>query len=159
MSRYRLPATRGAPSGGPAIDTGGDTQRWPDIPHAASRWVRAVEAVIDLPHDPKTVLHWCESIGVGNTQLRVSCRAVGVTAKDSLDFARILRALVHRTRNGWSLHELLDVGDPRTLQRLVTKVGLNTSTVDISPADFLETQRIVRSSVVLDELRRVLVKK
>ena len=81
--------------------------------HAAARWAHAVVGILGAPTDPTTVAAWGRRIGVSNGALRGWCRAARVRGKASLDFARMLRAVVQAGKRGWDPQNLLDVVDDR----------------------------------------------
>lgn len=91
--------------------------------HAAARWARATVGILGAPTDPTTVAAWGRRIGVSTGALRAWCRAAGMRGKASLDFARMLRAVVHARERGWDPQNVLDVVDDRTLKKLLTQSG------------------------------------
>lgn len=94
-------------------------------PHALERWARAVHAVIEAPADTRTLRCWARLIGASETTLKSWCRRARCSPKDSLDFARVLRALAAAERGGSDQPiDFLDVADERTLHRLLVSSGL-----------------------------------
>lgn len=120
--------------------------------HAAARWARAAAGILGAPTDPTTVEAWGRGIGVSSGALRGWCRAAGVRAKPSLDFARMLRAVVQARERGWDPQNVLDVVDDRTLRRLLVLSGF-TAPVHTAwrptAEHFLEAQRFVREPMNL----------
>jgi len=117
------------------------------VVHAASRWAELVTRNVDCPVDPRTLSIWARFVGLSVPTLRSRCAAIGVGAKVSLDFSRLLRAIARSDRLGTDPLVELDVCDVRTLHRLlhalnisgpITRLEAPTLTV------FLETQRLVR---------------
>ena len=114
--------------------------------HAAQRWANAVFGVIDSETDPTTIAAWGHGVGAGRGTLRVWCRAAKVSAKASLDFARVLRAVVVARECGWDPQNLLDIVDERTLRKLLTRSGFEGSPNGRwrpTPESFLQHQRLI----------------
>ena len=125
------------------------------VPHAADRWAHAVTAILDCPFDPKTVAMWARTIGVSEGALRDWCRLARCRPKSSLDFARLLRAILQSQQYGWDPFNLLDVANERTMKNLLRRGGLSevmSSTLPVTPSGFLLMQRFVTDSVALKTL-------
>ncbi len=125
------------------------------VPHAADRWAQAVTGILDCPFDPKTVAMWAKTIGVSGGALRDWCRVARCRPKSSLDFARLLRAVVQSQEYGWDPFNLLDVANERTMKNLLRRGGLPdllSSNVPLTPRGFLLLQRFVTDSVALTTL-------
>src|SRR5262249_14649163 len=123
--------------------------------HAAERWARAVMAALHSPGDPRTLAAWGHSAGAARGTLRAWCRAAKVPAKSSLEFARLLRAVVRSQGRSWDPHNLLDVVDDRTMRRLLELGGLlDRGSGGPSPdcRSFMDRQRLVSDP---DALRAV----
>jgi hypothetical protein len=89
---------------------------------AASRWAQLIVRVAQADHDPRTIESWAAICNLSYATLRNRCRAAKVAAKNSLDLARMLRAIVQGNKFGCSPSLLLE-GDPRTIQRLHRLAG------------------------------------
>jgi hypothetical protein len=114
--------------------------------HAAERWANVVTAVVASPFDPRNLDGWARAARAGRGTLRSWCRAAGLSAKASLDFARLLRAVVRSQGQPWDPHNILDVVDPRTMRRLVERGGLAMVPPGSAPPtarEFLERQRLI----------------
>jgi ActR/RegA family two-component response regulator len=126
--------------------------------HAATRWAQVVIQAIDAPADPKTLHGWGRSVGVSHGAIRNWCRTAHIRPKRSLDFARLLRAVI-KQREGLRPEDLLDVVDLRTLAHLL-KMGQTSSNrpaeLPSEVEEFLQTQRWITSTSLLDEVRRQL---
>ena len=114
--------------------------------YAAERWARAVVAVIDSPDDPRTLEAWARVAAAGPGTLRSWCRAARIPTKASLDFARLLRAVVRSQGRAWEPQNTLDIVDDRTLTRLFERGGLRDARHRVlapTPESFLAGQRLV----------------
>ena len=125
------------------------------VPHATDRWAQAVTGILDCPFDPKTVAMWAKEIGVSEGALRDWCRVARCRPKSSLDFARLLRAIVQSQEYGWDPFNLLDVANERTMKNLLRRGGLPdllSPNVPLTPLGFLLAQRFVTDNVALNSL-------
>jgi hypothetical protein len=122
-------------------------------PHAAQRLARCLVAAVTASRDPRTFLMWARDVGVGSTQLRGYCRLVKVAPKQGLDFARLLRVAVQRSPSGYSIEDLLDIADARTLRSLLMRAGLSHARFPTTGAAFINQQVLIQDGVLLAELR------
>ena len=109
-------------------------------------------AVVDSPDDPRTLAAWGRMAAAGRGTLRSWCRAAQVPAKASLDFARLLRAIVQSQGAPWDPQNTLDIVDQRTLKRLFDRGGLpdgDAPTMPPSCEHFLSRQRLVSQAAAL----------
>ena len=90
---------------------------------------------------------WARPIGLSTSALRCVCRAADCPPKDSLDFGRLLRAVVRGRRARYrDIKNILDARDPRTLVRLVF-VTLD----EVAPPPWLDaTDRAAFGPIVRD---------
>jgi hypothetical protein len=91
----------------------------------ADEWANAVVAVVSAPRDPRTIDEWAHEVGASRTKLQSLCRAVGLSSKQSLELARLLRAFHLAPILGWRPTDLLDVREPRTWARLLARWRLD----------------------------------
>lgn len=125
------------------------------VPHAADRWAKAVAGIIDCPFDPRTVAMWGKAIGVSEGTLRDWCRVAHCRPKSSLDFARLLRAIVQSQERDWDPFNLLDVANERTMRNLLHRGGLSdllSTNLPFTPEGFLVKQRFVTNVIALKAL-------
>jgi hypothetical protein len=116
------------------------------VRHAAARWAQSVIAVLDCPFDPRTVAMWAHAIGVSEGALKDRCRAARCRPKGSLDFARLLRAVVRSQEHGWDPFNLLDIVNERTMRNLMSRGGvpdLLSPDTRLSPRGFILKQHFV----------------
>jgi len=115
--------------------------------YAAERWAQAVIGIIDVPIDPKTLGAWGKIVGASRGTLRAWCKAAHLGAKASLDFARLLRAVMQsRGHPSWDLQNLLDIVDERTVRHLLYRAGLSDVHpygTPLDPDTFLTRQRLI----------------
>jgi len=91
---------------------------------AAEEWARLVLRASESPHDVRTLDDWARTVGLSPSSLRERCRVLGVTAHDARDLARVLRARLRAHAAIDDPAALLQVGDERTLRRLLARAGL-----------------------------------
>lgn len=128
-----------------------------DAGPAACRWAKAVMTVARSEVDVSTVVAWARKHGVGHGTLKSWCAAAHVRAKDSLNFARALRVVLHYSGQALDVYALLDVVDPRTARRLIERGGVSTgdNTVPDVPT-FLRRQQFITASALLRAVRALL---
>lgn len=127
------------------------------VEYAACRWARAVVVVAPLAEDVPTLPQWARAAHSSVGALRALCRAAHVSAKPSLDFARVLRAVLQgRQLEDWDPANLLDVRHERTLARLVRESGLRDAARQRrapAVAEFLGSQAFVTVAANLRAVR------
>src|SRR5262245_9993070 len=89
------------------------------VSHAAGRLARALPTAVASPSDLRALAAWGQCVGISRGALRVWCATAHVSARSTLDFVRLLRAVCLSQQRGWDLFGLLDVTDRRTLVRLL----------------------------------------
>jgi hypothetical protein len=75
--------------------------------------------------------------------------------KSSLDFARLLRAVIRSSASGWDLSEFLNTGDPRTACRILQRAGI-VHAQRLTLEQILQKQRLIGDVLALLEIRRAL---
>jgi hypothetical protein len=108
--------------------------------------------VLDCPFDPKTVALWAQAIGVSEGALRDRCRAARCRPKRSLDFARLLRAVVQSQQHGWDPFNLLDIVNERTMKNLMSRGGVTdllSPNTSLTPRGFLLKQHFVTNATAI----------
>ena len=119
--------------------------------YASERWLRLVGVVLTVDADLRTVNAWGREAGVSPAALRARCRAVGVTAKRSLEFARILRIIIRHPNREQSAFEVLDVVDKRTMGRLLRTAGIESLDTVHWPslAEYVDNQAFIRDPLLV----------
>ena len=124
------------------------------------RWVHLMVEVVDAEADPETLADWALLINMGVGTLREACRAAGVSAKKSLDLARVLRAVVRLQGRPWGPEAVLNCHDPRTLRALLSRTGYTNGGDSLTPDEFLDRQIVLPNDRChLFALRQALTRK
>ncbi len=127
--------------------------------HATERWARLIVAVVKSPHDPKTLDAWAHVVGASRGTVRSWCYAARLSPKASLDFGRLLRAVVSSQGGRWDLQELLDIINERTAKSLLARAGFpDVGLQGYAPAVdvFFERQRLVHRPAGVHLVRALL---
>jgi FixJ family two-component response regulator len=127
--------------------------------HAAARWACAVVRAVRNSTDPKTIREWSKCAGASSGTLRNWCHTASLPAKRSLDFARVLRAVIRHGITGESPENLLNVVDSRTLIKLLSLgrgSGQATTSLPVDIDEFFRTQCWIKDSTAIAEVRREL---
>jgi len=87
------------------------------------------------------------------------CQVAGVTAKDSLDLARLLRGAEFSHERPRNPFDVFDIVDPRTFTRLLIRADLSAMPRLPPPLALLTAQKLVTEPLLLDALRDALTEK
>jgi DNA-binding NarL/FixJ family response regulator len=117
--------------------------------HALARWADVVVRLTDSQHDPRTLAEWGRAIAVSTGALRNWCRTAGISARRSLAFARVLRAVVTQSRTTAAPGDLLNVVDRRTLEKLLRAAGGVGMSLPKDVSQFLLRQEFVKNSAAI----------
>jgi len=112
----------------------------PDVSH---RWGALVLRGCEDDADIRTISDWAERACVSASALREVCRLVRVEARDAHDLARMLNALLRAHRHGVGIQSMLDVGDQRTLDRLMQGAGLREEATLVSASVLVRRQQFI----------------
>jgi hypothetical protein len=112
------------------------------VAYAARRWARIVAAVRLLSEDPRTLEGWSRAVGVSRGALKMWCQVAGVTAKDSLDLARLLRGAEFSHERPRNPFDVFDIVDPRTFTRLLIRADLSAMPRLPPPLALLTAQKL-----------------
>lgn len=107
------------------------------------RWTKLVVDVIDAEADVATLAEWAQRVHMSVGTLREACRAAGIRPKRSLDFARVLRAVVQMRGHPWMPEAVLNCRDPRTLRALLFHTGCRDGRDTLTLDEFLAHQTVV----------------
>jgi hypothetical protein len=126
---------------------------------ASLRWAQIVVATVHLRSDVRTLDDWATAVGKSRGALKSWCAAAGVSAKTSLDFARLLRTVVQYPGREWNPYDVLNVIDPRTLRRLLERTGGEFSTRRVPTLDgFLQMQQLITAPCLIIAVRQELAR-
>jgi CheY-like chemotaxis protein len=126
---------------------------------AAERWAMNVRKGCGSDRDPKTVGLWAGCARTCPTSVRENCALVEIEPRDARDFMRVLRAVIRGAALQCPPGVLLDIGDARTLDRLVRRAGFSSAEeLDLLALDeFLQRQRFIAAgNAALRVLRDIL---
>jgi hypothetical protein len=127
------------------------------VSHSADRLAKAIVTATSSPTDPRTLAAWGQRVGVSRGALRVWCKAARVSARSSLDFLRVLRAVILSENQTWDLFSTLDVVDERSLIRLLDRGGVRELSRSAKPPtvhEFLIGQRFLDNPEVVQAVSR-----
>jgi hypothetical protein len=96
-----------------------------DVGYASERWIRMIATLIKAAKDIKTLEVWAREAGLSPRSLRACCHTIGLSAKSSLDFARVLRVVLRNRDDVLRPFEVLDIVDERTMKRLLDLAGID----------------------------------
>ena len=109
-----------------------------------ARWALHVVKACLAEDDLKTLADWAKVAGLSYTSLRESCYLLHIRPHDARDFARVLRAVLRSSSDGWDPARFLDIADRRTMSALLARSGLRKPEAGRSLLDqFLEGQSFV----------------
>lgn len=134
-----------------------EAERLEPARHAAERWAKVVLRLSRSRRDPRTLGDWAAMVNISASTIRTWCYLAGVTPRHSLAIARVLRAVALAQEFGCSPQDLLDIRDPRTLKRLLSKAGLAESIDRCTLLDVCEYQTFVKTVGPIEELKRLVL--
>ena len=123
------------------------------------RWARSIIRVVTSKEDPSTVKGWGRLVGASRGALATWCRAAKTTPRRSLDLARLLRALLMTGGSSIDLQDVMDIVDPRTVTRMLTRAGFPEAgggAVHLSAREFVMQQKLVKNEKALSALTALL---
>jgi len=123
--------------------------------HSLRRWAQVIVGVIDSPSDTRTLEEWGRTVGVSPGGLRNWCRTARMSAKRSLLFARVLRAIVRSRAQQVAAEDVLNIVDRRTLLKLFRASGGNDSLPQDLEA-FFARQQFIEDGHAINEVRVLL---
>lgn len=109
-------------------------------------WTILIGFALEAPMDPTTLSTWAAVSAISVGALRQRCYAAGVTPRQSLLLARLLRAVLGASGRRWEPTEWLRCADVRTLRSML-RLGRLPRSSDSGPTarDFLCSQTILKS--------------
>ena len=117
--------------------------------HAVDRWAAVVVRAIGSSSDLRTLAEWGREVGVSTGALRNWCRTASVSARRSVLFMRVLRAVYRQRDTTLGAEDLLDIVDRRTIAKVISLSGGQGLRLPSTVVEFLEHQRLI------DDIRAV----
>lgn len=124
--------------------------------HAVRRWARVVLQVVHLESDPRTLAEWGRSVGVSAGTIRNWCRTARLSPRRSLQFSRVLRAVVRQHHLDAVPEDLLDITDLRTLTKVLALSGPDRMHLPRTVTDFLREQQFIDHPRAIAEIATAL---
>jgi hypothetical protein len=128
---------------------------------ACVRLARAIASTWASQDDPRSFHAWGRCAAASRGTLRDWCRAVGERGRDVIAFMRLLRAVKAAHDERWrgagpaSPDLFLDIADDRHRRAFIDR-AVPRLIDDMSPDEFLSSQRLIRNRALIEELRRLL---
>lgn len=132
------------------------TQPAHSVLHSLFRWADVVVRGVDCPRDPRTLAEWGREVGASTGAIRNWCRTAGLSARRSLLFTRLLRAVIRHSKSRTRPEDLLNVADRRTLAKVLLDAGGSPFTLPDSVGDFLDRQRFIVRRDAIDVIASAL---
>lgn len=117
-----------------------------ELGSTARRWSRMILRTCRAPDDPYKISLWADFLNLGEGVVRGVCRFCHVTANNSCDLARFLRAISMSRTSSKPLAGHFTVGDDRTLAVLFAKAGLDRKIRTVGLREFLIKQTFISTS-------------
>jgi hypothetical protein len=127
--------------------------------YACDRWATAVLKVVVASEDPTTMAKWGRLVGASVGTIATWCKAAHASPKRSLELGRVLRALRLTGGTLSDLQDVMDIVEPRTVRRLVTRCGVGAVPGEgqrLGPGDFLAVQTLISNVKARHALIRLL---
>lgn len=127
-----------------------------DQSHALTRWADVVLRGVRSPHDMTTLNEWGRWVGVSKGGLRNWCYTARLSSRHSLQFMRLLRAVIRQQHAALAPEDLLDVVDRRTIAKLLRLAGGTTTALPKDVEQFLDKQQIIHNARAIAAVRAAL---
>ena len=124
--------------------------------HAMARWADVVVRAIHSPKDMPTLQEWGRAVAVSKGGLRNWCYTARLSPRHSLQFMRILRAVIRQQSSSLAAEDLLDIVDRRTLTKLLKLAGGTSTALPNGVVQFLARQQIIQNTKAVASVRAAL---
>ena len=124
--------------------------------YALARWADIVVRSIRAPRDIPTLDAWSREVAVSKGGIRNWCHTAKLSPRRSLQFARILRAVMMQKGSGGAAEDLLDIVDRRTLVKLTQLAGGTSASLPGDVEQFLRRQNIIDNVRAIRTIRAAL---
>lgn len=130
----------------------------PSVAHASKRLAPVIVGARWHTCDPRTFAEWGRATAVTAWQLRAWCQVAKVHGRAVLALVRGLRAVTQAEVNGYGYEELLDIVEPRTLERFLRRAGIfgPLNGARITPLQFLAAQMFLTKPELIQRVRELL---
>ena len=125
--------------------------------HSVTRWADVIVRSLQAPRDFRTLPEFGRAVGVSSGGFRNWCRTAHLQPRESLKFARVLRAVIRQSTTPAPPEDLLNVVDRRTLAKLLVASGGTTTRLPCNEREFLERQRFIDNQAALTAVKAALV--
>ena len=125
--------------------------------HSLERWAIPVIRLLNCSEDPRTLNEWGRMIGMSTGAIRNWCRTAKVSARQTLLFARVLRAVLRQNPGCDAPEHLLNIVDRRTLTKVLTLSGGDQGLLPQNVETFLRRQQFISNLRAVSEIREALL--
>ena len=125
--------------------------------HSVTRWADVAVRSLGAPRDFRTLQEFGRAVGVSSGGFRDWCCTAHISARQSLKFARVFRAVIRQSTSSAPPEDLLNVVDRRTLAKLLVASGGTSTRLPVNEHEFLERQRFVDNQAALAAVQAALV--
>jgi len=121
--------------------------------HSLRRWTVPIIRMLDAPEDPRTLSEWARTVGMSTGAIRNWCRTARISARRSLLFARVLRAVLRRPSATDAPEQLLNIVDRRTLAKVLMSSGAEGCALPRDVDTYFARQQFVDNPFAIAEVR------
>ena len=125
--------------------------------HSVTRWADVIVRGLEAPRDFRTIRGFGRAVGVSSGGFRNWCRTAHLRPRESLKFARVLRAVIRQSTTPAPPEDLLNVVDRRTLAKLLVASGGTSTLLPGNEHEFLERQHFIDNQAALAAVQAALV--
>ena len=147
-----LAAVHNAESGG----TDGQERGRSEESHALTRWADVIVRGVRSPKDMPTLRDWGRTVAVSKGGIRNWCYTARLSPRRSLQFMRVLRAVIRQQNSSLGAEDLLDIVDRRTIAKLLTLAGGTSTDLPKGVVQFLDRQQIIQNARAVASVRAAL---
>ena len=126
--------------------------------HSLIRWSTIVVGAVSSKSDVTTLREWGRAVGVSVGALRNWCLTAGIPARQSLIFARLLRAIVRQKGGSVPPEYLLNIVDRRTLVKVLVAAGGTRDKLPVNVDEFCSRQKLVANKSAVEHVRELVTR-
>jgi len=124
--------------------------------HAIARWTDVIVRGVRSPKDMPTLNEWGKAVAVSKGGIRNWCYTANLSPRRSLQFMRVLRAVIKQQGSSSSAEDLLDIVDRRTLAKVLTRAGGTSRELPKNVDQFFDRQQIIQNAKAVAAVRAAL---